>query len=610
VQVHKDLRSYLSSLSLGVSISVLPRQDKAAIEDGLARLVRVCQVRSLNLSTLVGYERGDGVKFEHVSHAVKWCTGLVRLDLQLQLKSELGIQHLRDVLQECTALRELNLAKNHFFDSDVKMLTAALAGTPITSLDLGYNRIWQRGSEELGQFLATCSTLEELHLSHNLLGKKGVGSLVPALQTSSSTLRKVSLKNADMGDGGAKAFAQVLDKLKALEEIDVEWNHIEEEGMTALLNMLPYVKRLRILNISDNEVGPAVALLGDVLQACPELSDLRMNSIDLRDAGAESIEAAWRSHTQLTRLELRSNKLDMRGIKSIARSLLRYGKLRVLDLSKNDSHEEPAWASMRDCLAQLTELQHLALRECGLRKSTMQTMALGVANLKKLKCLRLDDNFLCTESTTTLGDALGQCTSLVELGLQRVRLGPEEMRILAQKLVLCTLLERLHLAENDIGTAGVEHLACVLRKCNRLRELDISENGMHNTAVSALFHDQCNCTALQKLNVSKNKLGAEGMQTLTPMLAQLPALTSLDLFICEIGCDGAEALAAGLSQCPPLRSLNLSSNRIKVEAAMQLVQALRLCSSLQRLCIRGNEMHREAADALVQHAPPGLLVHV
>ena len=376
---------------------MLPRQNKAAIEDGLARLLRVYEVRSLNLSTLGGCERGDGFGFENVSHSVKWCTGLVRLDLQLELESELGIQQLGHVLQECTALRELNLARNRYFDSDVKMLAKVLAGTPITSLDLRYNHIGQRGSEELGQFLATCRTLQELHLSHNSLGEQGVRCFAHALETSSSTLRTANLEHVDMGDGGAEAFAQVVAQLVAVEEINVKWNHIGEQGMTALAHALTSAKRLRMLNISDNQVGAAAALLGDVLQACPELSDLRMNSIDLRDAGAESIEAAWRPHARLTRLDMHSNKLDTRGIKSIARWLLRYGKLRVLYLSKNDSHEEPAWASLRVCLAQLTELQRLALRESSLRRSTMQTMALGVANLKALRCLSLDG----TSATTT-----------------------------------------------------------------------------------------------------------------------------------------------------------------------------------------------------------------
>lgn len=560
------------------------------------------------MSTLGGCERGDGFGFENVSHAVKRCTGLVRLDLQLQLESELGVQHLGHVLQECTALRELNLAKNRYFDSDVKRLAKVLAGTPITSLDLRYNHIGQRGSEELGQFLVTCSTLQELHLSYNFLGEEGVRCFAHALETSSSTLRTANLEHVDMGDGGAEAFAQVVAQLVAVEEINVKWNNIGEQGMTALAHALTSAKRLRMLDISDNQVGAAAALLGDVLQACPELSDLRMNSIDLRDAGAESIEAAWRPHARLTRLDMHSNKLDTRGIKSIARWLLRYGKLRVLDLSKNDSHEELAWASLRDCLAQLTELQRLALRECSLRQSTMQTMALGVANLKALRCLSLDGNFLCAENTTTLRDALGQCTSLVELELQRVKLGPGGMRDLAQKLVLCTWLERLHLAENDIGTLGVQFLACVLGECKRLRELDISTNGLHKAAVSALFHDPCKCTALQKLNASNNKLGAEGVQTVTPMLAQLPSLTCLDLSMCEIGCDGAKTLAAGLSQCLPLRTLDLSSNGIKVEGAMELVKALPLCPSLACLYIRRNEMQREAARAVVQHAPPGLWV--
>lgn len=605
LQVNKGLRSYLSSERFGVSIRVLPRQDKAAIEDGLARLLRVCEVRSLDLSTLGGYERGDGIGFESVSHAVKWCTKLARLNLQFQLESVLGFQHLCDVLHECTALRELNLAKNRSVDSDVKMLTTALAGAPITSLDVSHNHIRQRGSAELGQFLVTCSTLEELHLSHNWLGDQGVQSLTQALETSSSALRTVNLQHVDMGDDGAEAFARAVPQLAAVKEINVAWNGIAEKGMTALARGLTSAKRLQMLDISDNEVGPAAALLSDVLQACPELSDLRMNSIDLRDAGAESIEAAWGSHAQLTRLDMQSNKLGARGMKSIARWLPRYAKLRVLDLSKNDAHEEPAWAPLRDCLAQLTELQRLSLRECGLRRATMQTMLLGVANLKALRCLTLDGNFLCTQSTTTLRDALGQCTSLVELGLQRVRLRPEGMRHLAQKLVLCTGLEILHLAENDIGTAGVQPLACVLRKCKRLRELDISTNGMDKTAVSALFRDPCNGAALQKLNASNNKLGVEGMQTLTPVLAQLPALTVLDLSMCEIGCDGAKALAEGLAQRPPLRTLDVSWNGIKVQGAMELVEALPLCPSLAHLYIRGNEMQREVARAVAQHAPPG-----
>ena len=566
------------------------------------------EVRSLDFSMLTHHVRGDSVRFEDVSHAVKWCKGLQRINLDLKLNSRAGIEHLGAVLQECTALRELNLANNGYINSDAQLVATALAGAPITSLDLRYNMIGGNGAEELSKFLDTCSTLSELHLTKNWLGEQGVRSLARGLQTSSTTLTTVNLQRVNMQDDGATAFARILLKLVVVEHIDISSNDIREQGMTALAHGLASAKHLRVLNISDNKVGPAVAKLDEVLRACPELSDLCMNSIELTDAGAASMEAAWGGHEQLTCLRMRANELCAHGLASIARLLLRYGRLRDLDLSNNHSHEEHGWRSLCDCFAQLTALQRLALEECGLRQSTMLSIASGVIDFKALRCLRLDGNHMCAPSTAALGLALKHCTTLVELGLLRAELGPLGMRELAPNLALCTSLERLHLAKNDICNSGVQPLAYVLGKCKRLRELDISRNKLDKMAVRPLFGDQCNYTALEKLNVSDNKFGAEGTQTLMRLLAQCSSLSWLDLSMCDISCGGAEALAAGLPLCTRLRTLDLSWNAIMPAGAVKLANALSLCLSLTRLCVTGNQIQREGCWAMVQHAHEQLCI--
>ena len=612
LQACKGLRAHLGSLRLGVGLKVLPRQDRAIIEDGLARLLLVCEVRSLDISMLRYYEHGVRIPFVDLTSAVLQCTGLERLNLWGRYLSELHIEQLSAVVQRCP-LRELNLASNQLAKSEAVRLCTVLAPLPLVSLDLSDNFLDASSMRALGPFLRTRTTLSELLLENNPLGADGLSRLACELEPRSTwpCLSTLNLCHVYMRDTGAAALAPLLLELVALQELYLGSNGMRDEGVAELAPALASLGRLRVLDLARNELGASsAAWLGDVLRACTELAKLCVNMNEFKDAGVASMKTSWSLNGPLVRLDMRSNGLSAQGLAMLADVLSRYDKLTDLDLSHNYVPGRSGCEVLADCFAQLTGLERLTVRHCGLSKCNMDMLAHQLERFTALACLDLGGNHVWGRSTKVLARALGTCTTLRELGLEDVKFGPYGMRHLAQSLVRCTGLERLNVAGNRIGQAGVGQLVRVVGRCKRLRELNVSRNLFDEKAAVVLFRCLCKCPELQTLDASRNPWGPKVVKRWAPLLAQAATLLSLNLMRCEMGNDGAAALAAWLPHSGPLCMLDLSFNSITAAGAVALAKALPSCASLARLHMTGNFVGREGHSAIMQHAPARLALRL
>ena len=252
-------------------------------------------------------------------------------------------------------------------------------------------------------------------------------------------LSTLNLCHVYMRDTGAAALAPLLLELVALQELYLGSNGIRDAGVAELAPALASLGRLRVLDLARNELGASsAARLGDVLRACTELAKLCVNMNEFEDAGVASMKTSWSLNGPLVRLDMRSNGLSAQGLAMLADVLSRYDKLTDLDLSNNYVLGHSGCEVLADCFAQLTALERLTVRQCGLSQCNMDMLAHQLERFTALACLDLGGNHVWGQSTKVLARALGTCTTLRELGLEDVKFGPYGMHHLAQSLVRCT----------------------------------------------------------------------------------------------------------------------------------------------------------------------------
>ncbi|XP_032871864.1 NACHT, LRR and PYD domains-containing protein 14-like isoform X1 [Amblyraja radiata] len=143
-----------------------------------------------------------------LSHAIRLCDTIKRLDLQsCHIQCE-GLQRLGPVLHKC---QHLGLGDNDLGDSGVKLVSAALRnpGCKIHTLRLDSVGLTDSGAEDLVSTLSTNRSLTGLYLTHNSLTDR----CVPALRRLILNLPSLELIRLE-----ENKFSVTGKKLRSLQE--------------------------------------------------------------------------------------------------------------------------------------------------------------------------------------------------------------------------------------------------------------------------------------------------------------------------------------------------------------------------------------------------------
>uniref|UniRef100_A0A8D2B1G1 Dynein regulatory complex subunit 5 n=1 Tax=Sciurus vulgaris TaxID=55149 RepID=A0A8D2B1G1_SCIVU len=141
--------------------------------------------------------------------------------------------------------------------------------------------------------------LEELDLSHNLIGDRGARAAAKLL--SHSHLRVLNLANNQVRGPGAQSLAHALAHNTNLVSLNLRLNCLEDEGGQALAHALQTNKCLTTLNLGGNELSePTATLLAQVLAINTTLTSLNLscNHIGL-DGGKQLLEGMSENKTLL-----------------------------------------------------------------------------------------------------------------------------------------------------------------------------------------------------------------------------------------------------------------------------------------------------------------------
>ena len=138
--------------------------------------------------------------------------------------------------RECV-LRAIDLSGNPLGDEGAAAFARGLPASSIAKLSLGCASIGDRGAAALASALYSTDSLRALHLPHNPIGDPGANALAVALAVHAS-LRTLDLNHAAVADEGAVALVRALQDNCSLRTLCLEQNNISADGGHSLLREL------------------------------------------------------------------------------------------------------------------------------------------------------------------------------------------------------------------------------------------------------------------------------------------------------------------------------------------------------------------------------------
>ncbi|KAL4094381.1 hypothetical protein PRIC1_010042 [Phytophthora ramorum] len=192
----------------------------------------------------------------------------------------------------------------------------------LTVLNLSKNDLGREGCRQIARFLASCSTLTLLDLSHTTLGgdDEAFAPVATAIESHPS-LKRVNLAHNSIGERGGILLGAMLTKPTCVvRALDVSWNNIRRSGAVAMGIAMRTNTSLQTLHMSMNRCG---------------------------DGGGEQLAAALACNTTLTQLDLSHNALTGASAVAFGFFLRQNHSLRTLDMKDNSLGEVGARALLR-----------------------------------------------------------------------------------------------------------------------------------------------------------------------------------------------------------------------------------------------------------------------
>jgi Ran GTPase-activating protein (RanGAP) involved in mRNA processing and transport len=508
-------------------------------------------------------------------------------------------------------LTDVALPQSAVDDNGARAIARALSADTarLRSLNLAANNnIGPAGAAALGAALETNRTLTAIVLADLCgIGSPGALAFAKALAIN-ATLKRLDLSNANIGTIAATNFFDALRENRTLVALDLSRNRIDDSAMGAAREALVAgCSPLARLALVDNEIGDAGArCFADALvvvhnnenetqtRRCALAHlDLRFNRIG--PAGVQALGDALRVNTSLTHLALSS--VDPAGIASdinIGVAALAAGlqaNQTLTSLEYLPAHQLSAAATR--CLFTAVETATAAATTALTSFSLTRSRFGGVSAALCGAALRVD---LRQNKLTTLR----LCANSI---------GPAGARQICDALVANAggSLTHLDLAGNSLGDLGAAAIAAVLQAvvphdAGRLAELNLEQNHIGPAGAAALGAALETNRTLTTLKCATNDICDAGAVAIAAGLGSNDTLTALVFGSSTVGEDGVRALAAALTRNTTVRSVRLVCSRTLAPGTRESLgpaTAVRvpLTASQRLMFLRGHHHHNNQARA-------------
>ncbi|XP_053544775.1 protein phosphatase 1 regulatory subunit 37 isoform X2 [Bombina bombina] len=363
----------------------------------------------------------------------------------------------------------------------------------------------------------------------------------------SGRVDNLDLKGERLDHKACEALEEVFKRVQ-FKMVDLEQTNLDEDGASALFDMIEYYESATHLNISFNKhIGTrGWQAAAHMMRKTNCLQYLDARNTPLLDHSAPFVARALRISSSLTVLHLENCSLSGRPLMLLATALKMNIVLRELYLADNRLNSLQDSAQLGNVLKFNSCIQILDLRNNHIMDSGLAFLCEGIKEQRQ---------------------------GLVTLVLWNNQLTHTGMVYMSMCLPHTQTLETLNLGHNAIGNEGVRHL----------------KNGLIGNR------------SVLRLGLASAKLTCEGAVAVAEFVAESPRLLRLDLRENEIKTGGLMALSLALRVNQSLLRLDLDREP-KKEAVKSFIETQRtLLTEIQNGCRRNFVLAKEKEERL-QHS--------
>jgi len=302
--------------------------------------------------------------------------------------TSVGWRALSNVIRDSNCkLVNLDLSSSELNDDGANILGSGLHESSVKDLNLSLNSSitgsgWRTLSNQLSQ-----TSIKSLNISSNNMDDFGVAELA-----SINTLKSLDLNfSRSVTPSGWRTFFNTLRTRGAqLVKLAISYNHIGNEGVTALVGLLRYMISLRTLHMDQMAE-----------------SDIDSNRITSQ-GWVSFFNTLHGSNLNLVHLYLGGNEIDDEGIRLLAPLLSSMSSLKCLILGSNRSISSVGWRALTELLQSPNcTLERLDASESKLNDDTVVAFTNALSHNKTLKQLDLYDCFDDDENESIIRKRMG-----------------------------------------------------------------------------------------------------------------------------------------------------------------------------------------------------------
>lgn len=298
----------------------------------------------------------------------------------------------------------------------------------------------------------------------------------------------LDLKGEKLDYKACEALEEVFKRLQ-FKVLDLEQTNLDEDGASALFDMIEYYESATHLNISFNKhIGTrGWQAAAHMMRKTSCLQYLDARNTPLLDHSAPFVARALRIRSSLAVLHLENASLSGRPLVLLATALKMNMNLRELYLADNKLNGLQDSAQLGNLLKFNCSLQILDLRNNHVLDSGLAYICEGLKEQRKgLVTLVLWNNQLTHTGMAFLGMTLPHTQSLETLNLGHNPIGNEGVRNLKNGLIGNRSVLRLGLASTKLTCEGAVAVAEFIAESPRLLRLDLRENEIKTGGLMAL----------------------------------------------------------------------------------------------------------------------------
>ncbi|XP_031716582.1 protein phosphatase 1 regulatory subunit 37 [Anarrhichthys ocellatus] len=334
--------------------------------------------------------------------------------------------------------------------------------------------------------------LKDLTLRNECLDLKGEKLDYKACESLEEILKRVQFKVIDLeqtnlDEDGASALFDMIEYYESATHLNISFNkHIGTRGWQAAAHMMRKTSSLQYLDARNTPLlDHSAPFVARALRISGSLAVLHLENAGLSGRPLMLLATALKMNMNLRELYLADNKLN--GLQDSAQlgNLLKFNyNIQILDLRNNHILDSGLAYVCEGLKEQRKGLVTLVLWNNQLTHNGMGYLAAALPCTQSLETLNLGHNSVGNEGVHKLKDGLISNRSVLRLGLASTKLSCEGAVAVAEFIAESPRLLRLDLRENEIKTGGLMALSLALKVNSSLLRLDLDREPKKETVKS------------------------------------------------------------------------------------------------------------------------------